>query len=158
MIIGVRDVDAMRRIQTDLEEISQAAVRAAGEAAGGDIASMVDMIGRLAQRELRGDSMAIHALRHEHVPVGGQGEGIGIAGLVGPVPRDGDMPVGIGGDPGEEVRLAGLRGSLRHLDGRRPALALVGREGIVDVGVIRPSRVDVAELVHGQRREQIAES
>src|SRR5712692_3537143 len=103
--------------------------------------------------------MAIDALRSEHVPVCvGRRDCVRIAGLIGAIPRNGHMAVGISRDPGEDVRLSGLGRVPSYFDGRRPTRPVIGRERVIDVSVIRPGGVYVAEVVHRERGEQIAET
>ena len=68
------------------------------------------------------------------------------------------MAVGIGRDPGKYIRLPSLGGVLRYFDGRRPARPQIVRERVINVGVIRPDGVHVAEVVDRERREQITEA
>src|SRR5260221_52334 len=97
------------------------------------------VVGGLGERESRRDRMTIDALRNEHVPVcvGGR-DRVGIAGLIGAIPRNGHMAVGIGCDPGEDVRLSGLGRVPSYFDGRRPARPVIVRELVIDVSAIRP--------------------
>src|SRR5438477_5909415 len=99
--------------------------------------------------------MAVDGLRNVDVPVWGQWDGVRITGLIGTIPRDGHMAIGIGGDPGEHIRLSRLRGVLSYLDGRRPTDPLRRRERVVDGSVVRPDSVQVAELVDRKRGKQI---
>ena len=103
--------------------------------------------------------MAIDALRYEHVPVCvGRRDSVRVPDLIGAIPRDGHVAIGVGSNPREYVRLSGLGGVLGHLDGRRPARPESGRERVIDVSVIRPGGVQVAEVVHRERGEQVAET
>src|SRR6266404_5914850 len=102
--------------------------------------------------------MAIDGLRNIDVPVCGQWDRVRIAGLIGTIPGDGRMAIGVGGDPGEHIRLSSLRRVLSYLDGRRPTGPLRHRERVVDVSVVRPDSVQVAELVDRECGEQVAES
>src|SRR5438477_7643903 len=101
--------------------------------------------------------MAVDGLRNVDVPVCGQWDRVRIAGLIGTIPCDGHMAIGLGGDPGKHIRLSSLRRVLSYLDGRRPTGSLRCRERVIDVGVVRPDGVQVAELVDCERREEIAE-
>src|SRR5437764_11030112 len=85
--------------------------------------------------------MAVNGLRNIDVPVCGQWDRVRIASLIGTIPCDGYMAIGIGGDPGEYIRLSRLRRVLRYLDGRRPTSSLRHRERVVDVSVVRPNSV-----------------
>ena len=90
---------------------------------------MVGVVGGLAHGENRRDGMAIDALRNEHVPVCvGRRDHVRIAGYIGAIPCDGHVAVAVSGDPGEQVRLSGLRRIPGHLDRRRPARPLIVRE------------------------------
>src|SRR5438874_3071970 len=100
--------------------------------------------------------MAVDGLRNVDVPVCGQWDRVRIASLIGTIPCDGYMAIGIGGNPGEHIRLSRLRRVLSYLDCRRPTGSLRRRERVVDVSVVRPHRVQVAELVDRERGEQIA--
>src|SRR6266568_3107787 len=68
------------------------------------------------------------------------------------------MAIGIRRDPGEDVRLSGLGRLPSYFDGRRPARPVIVRERVIDVSVIRPGGVNVAEVVHRERGEQVAET
>src|SRR3984893_16480995 len=103
--------------------------------------------------------MAIDALGSEHVPVCvGPGDCVGVPGLIGAIPRNGHVAVGISRDPGEYVRLSGLGRVLGHLDGRRPARPVIVRERVIDVSVIRPRGVYVPEVVHREPGEEVSET
>src|SRR5438128_1726229 len=101
--------------------------------------------------------MAVDGFCNVDVPVCSQWYGVRIASLIGTIPRDGHMAIGIGGDPGKHTRLSSLRRVLSYLDGRRPADSLRRRERVVDGSVVRPDSVQVAELVHRKRGKQITE-
>src|SRR5205823_13185684 len=101
--------------------------------------------------------MAIDGLRNVDVPVCGQWYGVRIASLIGTIPRDGHVTIGLGGDPGKHIRLSSLRRVLSYLDGRRPTGPLRRRKRVVDVSVVRPDSVQVAELIYCERGEQITE-
>src|SRR5581483_3650323 len=60
MIVRIGNVDTVARIHTDLEKVGQAAVGAAQQASSRDLTRMVGVVGGLAEREYRRDSMAIH--------------------------------------------------------------------------------------------------
>src|SRR5207245_6579593 len=81
-----------------------------------------------------------------------------IASYIGPVPGDGNVAVGVSRDPREYVRLSGLGRVLSYLDRRRPSRPVIGRERVINVGVIRPGGVHVPEVVHRERGEQVAET
>src|SRR5439155_2626015 len=102
--------------------------------------------------------MAVDGLRNVDVPVCGQWDGVRIASLIGTIPCDGHMAIGLGGDPGEYIRLSSLRRVLSYLNGRRPTGSLRHRERVVDVSVVRPDSVQVAELIYCERGEQIAQA
>ena len=118
---------------------------------------MVDVVGGSAQREHRRDRMAVDGFCNVDVPVCGQWYGVRIASLIGAIPRDGYVAIGISRDPGKHVRLSRLRRVLSHLDGRRPTGPLRHRERVVDVSVVRPDGVQVTKLIYRERGEQIAE-
>src|SRR5712671_5537399 len=103
--------------------------------------------------------MAIDALRNEDIPVRvGRRNFVRIAHLIGAIPRNGHVAVGIRRDPGEYVRLSGLGRVLRYFNRRRPARSESGRVRVIDVSVIRPSGVHVSEVVDGYSGEQVAET
>src|SRR6266404_4207208 len=103
--------------------------------------------------------MTVDALRNEHVPVCvGRRDRVRIADLIGAIPGDGHMAVGISSDPGEYVRLSGLGRFPSYFDGRRPVRTLIGRERVIDVRVIRPGGIHVPEVIHRERGEQVAET
>ena len=88
---------------------------------------MVAVVGGLAQCENRRGRMTIHALRNKHVPMCAvRWNSIRIAGLVSAIPCNCDVAVSIGRNPGEQVRLSGLRRVLCHLNGRGPARPVIG--------------------------------
>src|SRR5438445_1377929 len=118
---------------------------------------MVGVVGGLTKREHRSARMAVDGFRNVDVPVCGQWDRVRIASLIGTIPRDGHVAIGLGGDPGEHIRLSSLRRVLSYLDGRRPTGSLRHRERVVDVSVVRPDSVQVAELVDRECGEQIAE-
>src|SRR5438552_2036211 len=96
-------------VNADLEEIGQTPVGAAEQTASGDLPGMVGVVGGLTESERRRARMAVHTLRHEHVPVGaGRRDRVRIAGYIGAIPGDGHVPVSVGRDPWEDVRPAGL--------------------------------------------------
>src|SRR5258708_11757578 len=159
MIVRVGNVDEMvRRVNRDLEKVGKAAVGAAKEAAGRDLPRVIDMVGSFAERENGRDSVAVDALRNEHVPLCGQWNRVRIASLISTIPRDSHVAVGIGRDPGKQVRLSSLGRVLSYLDGRRPARPVSFRVRVIDVGVVRPRGVHEAEVVYRERGEQIAEA
>src|SRR6266481_1541735 len=120
---------------------------------------MVGVVGGFAERESGRESMTVDALRNEHVPVCiGRRDRVRIADLIGAIPRDGHMAVGISSDPGEYVRLSSLGRFPSYFDGRRPVRPVSGRERVIDVSVIRPSGINVPEVIHGERGEQVAET
>src|SRR6266436_297515 len=82
---------------------------------------------------------------------------IGIAGPIIAEPDDTHMAVRVGRDPGEEVGMAPI---YREADvsWTRPGRALIGREGIEDVGVDRPCGVDKPKVICGKGWEKIARS
>src|SRR5882762_7414023 len=103
--------------------------------------------------------MSVDALGSEHIPVCvGRRDCVRVPGLIGAVPRDGHVAVGISRDPGEYVRLSGLGRVLGHLDGRRPARPMIVRKRVIDVRVIRPGGVYVPEVVHREPGEQVTET
>src|ERR1700686_3977717 len=120
---------------------------------------MIGMVGGLAERESWGDRMTIDALRNEHVPVCAcRRNCVRVPDLIGAIPRDSYVAVGIGRDPGEDVRFSGLGRVPSYFDGRRPARPVIGGERVIDVSVIRPGGVYVAEVVHRDSGEQVAET
>src|ERR1700692_4702905 len=103
--------------------------------------------------------MTVDALRYEHVPVCiGRRDRVRIAGLIGAIPRNSYVAVGVGRNPGEYVRLSGLGCVLSYFDGRRPARPVISRVRVIDVIVIRPGGVYVPEVVHRDAGEQVGET
>src|SRR5438128_10157628 len=99
--------------------------------------------------------MAVDGLRNIDVPVCGQWDRVRIASLIGTIPCDGHVAIGIGGDPGEHIRLSSLRRVLSYLDGRRPTGPLRHRERVVDGTVVQPDSVKAAELVYRERGARV---
>src|SRR6266403_181973 len=79
---------------------------------------------------------------------------VGIAGPIIAEPNDPNVTIGVGRDPGEEVGMAPIYGEA-HTNWVRPGRPLVGREGVEDVGVVRPDRVDEPEIIRGKGWEKI---
>jgi hypothetical protein len=67
------------------------------------------------------------------------------------------VAVGIGHNPGEQVRLSSLGRVLSYPDGRRPVRAMSLLVRVIDIDIVRPNGVHVTEVVYRERREQIAE-
>src|SRR6266404_1392910 len=79
---------------------------------------------------------------------------VGIASPIIAEPNDPNVTIGVGRDPGEEVGMAPIYGQA-HTNWVRPGRPLVGREGVEDVGVVRPDRVDEPEVIRGKGWEKI---
>src|SRR5713226_6407764 len=77
-----------------------------------------------------------------------------IAGLIITEPDDTHMAAGVGCDPGKEVGMAPIYRQA-HISWVRPGRALIRRERVEDVGVVRPDRVDEPKVIHGKRGEKI---
>src|SRR6266436_3022623 len=80
---------------------------------------------------------------------------VGIAGPIIAEPDDPNVTIGVGRDPGEEVGMAPIHREA-HINWTRPGRALIGREGVEDVGVVRPHRVDEPKVIRGKGWEKIA--
>ncbi len=80
---------------------------------------------------------------------------VGIAGPIIAEPNDPHVTIGVGRDPGEEVGVASVYAEA-HINWTRPGRALVGREGVEDVGVVRPRGVDEPKVIRGKGWEKIA--
>src|SRR3989442_11165771 len=80
---------------------------------------------------------------------------VGIAGPIIAEPNDPNVTIGVGRDPGEEVGMAPIHREA-HINWTRPGRALIGREGVEDVGVVRPHRVDEPKVIRGKGWEKIA--
>src|SRR5258708_35330970 len=105
---------------------------------------MVGVVGGLAQSENRRSGVTIDRFRDEDVPLRGQWKRIRVAGLIGPIPRDSNVAVGIGCHPGEDVRPSGLAGALGYFNGRGPTGYWGRGGGVINCGSIGPSGLDVA--------------
>src|SRR5260370_27682064 len=119
---------------------------------------MVGMVGGLAQSENRRSGVTVDRLRDEDVPLRGEWKRIRVAGLIGAIPRDSHVAVGIGCHPGEHIRLSGLRCALGYFHGRGPTGSVSRRVGVINVGSVRPSGIDVAEVIYGDSGEQISQA
>ena len=80
---------------------------------------------------------------------------VGIAGPIIAEPNDPNVTIGVGRDPREDVGIAPIHREA-HIHWVRPGRALIGREGVKDVGVIRPDGVDEPKVIRGKSREKIA--
>src|SRR6266568_4027545 len=80
---------------------------------------------------------------------------VGIAGPIIAEPNDPNVTIGVGRDPGEEVGMAPIHREA-HINWVRPGRALIGREGVEDVGVVRPHGVDEPKVIRGKGWEKIA--
>src|SRR5438445_10511699 len=124
MVIRVGNVGEMiGRVNGDLEKVGKAAVGAAKEATSRDLPRVVHVVSGLAQGENWRDRMAVDGLRNVDVQVSGQWDRVRVDGMVGTVPRDGNVTVGIRSAPGAHVRLSGLECVSSYITGRRPTLA-----------------------------------
>src|SRR5438046_7595920 len=79
---------------------------------------------------------------------------VGVPSEAGAQPGDDDVAVGIGSDPWEHVGLAN-RAVPVDADWRCPGVSEVRGRSEKDTLVVRPDRIDVAEVVDGKRREDV---
>src|SRR5260370_5545797 len=77
-----------------------------------------------------------------------------IADMIIAEPNDTNVTVGVGVDPGKEVGMAPIY-QQAHISWVRPGRALIRRERVEDVGVVRPDRVDEPKVIHGKRGEKV---
>src|SRR5882672_8653880 len=82
---------------------------------------------------------------------------VGIASPIIAEPNDPNVTIGVGRDPREEVGVAPIYREA-DINWTRPGRALIGREGVEDVGVDRPRGVDKPKVIRGKGWEKIARS
>src|SRR3981189_748888 len=82
---------------------------------------------------------------------------VGIASPIIAEPNDPNVTIGVCRDPGEEIGVAPIYREA-DINWTRPGRALIGREGVEDVGIDRPCGVDKPKVIHGKRGEKIARS
>src|SRR6266446_3659695 len=80
---------------------------------------------------------------------------VGIAGPIIAEPDDAHVTVGVGRDPWEEVGVAPICREA-DINWTRPGRALIGREGVEDVGVDRPRGVYKPKVICGKGWKKIA--
>src|SRR5947199_6900375 len=79
---------------------------------------------------------------------------VGVAGPITAETSDANVTTGVSRDPREDVGIAPIHREA-HIHWVRPGRALIGREGVKDVGVIRPDGVDEPKVIRGKSREKV---